>query len=687
MRGVNKKGPMREVVGRSKHTDAAPQKLEEKKPEEKKPRLKVAEDGSMAGRLGRTADGQVKLGGLTLRQPADREVVTQRLSQDKLLVLRGEGNTVSVSTRKLGLEINGEKGKLKGLVLPVQVDGRQLVELGPLGYVRAPAAGGTDSYLLGPDKLLVLQSKDDGTVSVYTRSLGIEGDKKGRFRGDVLPSDGMVEFAGHQLKVGHLKAGQERSENIKIDGKKYEADLRLNADGSVTVSVSPKRRFNLLGLLGGVASLFIPVLGPIISIYNGVKNGIQSIMRGDLLGAATGFAGAAGILPGPLGNAAAGMAKVGNLVQGVNHLVKNGPGDTPLGVVGNMALLGSDAASLGASVSRGHFQQQLAQAANGLGKVASYSLAGDRFVTGHDFAPLANVLIRDVGRSLIEKPQGSQAVQLSTQKGVKLTPFDTASLPSDPLLEKATFKGFTSGPDLGLDIFGIRGTDHLPGSGEDMLLAQAQGGYITVTGPDGKPVRFSNELVTQLPITIETFREKIPAWRREQINKTVRTLVAEYGQTTDEKGNRLSRPRLNYRNLGGILDKLTEARDLTHLEKAFAWSVLAWMRRTPGKPSEIDVTNDFVNPDVIDSRSPGNTANHIVIPFTDPYHAPLSMLPHEVAVEEINRHESTLLGVRTPFNFNLGDTMASFGSVAAFRAFREGGFEAFAEEWKNRFVW
>jgi hypothetical protein len=481
MRGVNSKSSRSEVYGRSNHTAAVQKKPEEKKPEgkkpeEKKPQLKVHEDGSMAGRLGRTEDGKVRVGGLTLKQPADGEVVTHRLSDNQLLVLRGEGNTVSVSTRKLGLEIN-EKGKLKGLVAPREVDGKKVVDLGPLGTLLAPAPGGTDSYLMAPDKLLVLKNKDDGTVEVYTRTLGIEGDKKGNFQGDVLPVDGRVEFDGHKLDVGHLKPGEERSEKIKIKGKKYEVKLRMNADGSVTVSGERKKSF--WSKLGGVLSFVAPVLAALpglgwgallakaVSGFNAVKNGIQAARNGDFLGLVSSVAGGlTNFSQGAFKAAASMVANVTSFGQQVIGVFKHGLGSGLLPVVSSLTNLASGAAGAVAGLGQGATRATAGQLAANFGNVARATSAVDEAIKGNLMPGLglaATAVASNIKRPAPPKEEGSG---YTIRKDIKFTPY-SEPLPSSDPTRNTSLSGFAPNGDT---FVGSSGTNiSLGNSGADLV--------------------------------------------------------------------------------------------------------------------------------------------------------------------------------------------------------------------------
>ncbi len=390
----------------------------------------------------------------------------------------------SESPPKLGLEVNEEKGKIKGLVQPREVDGKKLVDLGPLGSMVAPAPGGTDSYLMGLDKLLVLKSKNDGAVEVYTRTLGIEGDKEGGFRGDLLPADGEVEFAGHQLEVGHLKPGQERSEKLEIKGKKYKVKLRMNEDGSVTVSGERKRSFlsQVAGFVGKIAPILaaIPGLGlaavaaKVVTGFNAVKDFVNSAKSGNLLGMVSSAAGAfVGVSQGAAQAIASKVANFANLGQQVIDTVKHGLGKGLLQVVSNGANLVSGLARAGGDLGQGDFQKGAYGFAGTAGQVAGFASSADSASKGN-LLPAITQGLQQVASKFGEtqKASGSEGKH-SVQGGTRLTPFDSSKLPADPTLESARFGGFTRSP--GLDAFvGSRGTNEvLGGEVSDFLLAQA----------------------------------------------------------------------------------------------------------------------------------------------------------------------------------------------------------------------
>lgn len=155
---------------------------------------------------------------------------------------------------------------------------------------------------------------------------------------------------------------------------------------------------------------------------------------------------------------------------------------------------------------------------------------------------------------------------------------------------------------------------------------------------------------------------------------------------------------LDYNSFAGILNHLSDRRDLNDLEKAYVWSSVADRKgqadnwRNGFQNGEYSISLDGSKDEIRDSQ-PGrgwNTPNHSVLSFADGYHgfgnpAPgenqsLAYLDRDEANRRIRNHES-FLGV----SLNDGDIQASQRVVAAFRQYRTADwgdkFEAFANEW------
>ena len=456
------------------------------------------------------------------------------------------------SPPKLGLEVNEEKGKIKGLVQPREVEGKKLVDLGPLGSMVAPAPGGTDSYLMGLDKMLVLKSKEDGTVEVYTRTLGLEGGKKGEFRGDLLPADGEVEFAGHQLEVGHLKPGQERSEKLEIKGKKYKVKLRMNEDGSVTVSGERKKSFlsQVAGFVGKIAPILaaIPGLGlaavaaKVVTGFNAVKDFVNSAKSGNLLGMVSSAAGAfAGFSQGAAQAIASKVANFANVGQQVFDTLKHGLGKGLLQVVSNGANLVSGIARAGGDLGQGDFQKGAYGFAGTAGQVGGFAYVADSAGKGNLLPALSQGPQQVASRAGEAQKDSGSEVKYSVQGGTRLTPFDSSKLPADPTLQSGKFGGFTHSP--GLDSFGgSRGTDGLKGGeGKDVLLAQNTPQHENIRKAGSQ--NFKGDELKQALVIAEKFASRAPinapialqemdgAVTREELSRGISVLEAKLNQS------------------------------------------------------------------------------------------------------------------------------------------------------------
>lgn len=164
------------------------------------------------------------------------------------------------------------------------------------------------------------------------------------------------------------------------------------------------------------------------------------------------------------------------------------------------------------------------------------------------------------------------------------------------------------------------------------------------------------------------------------LQRVGRELVARYGVMNV----------LDHNGVGSILLDLKENDTLTDLEKAYVFSHIAGEKGALGLATEDGswyVTEDGARDAVIDSDlgNSGGTAAHTVVPFWDGYHARLGGEAGDngQAETEIANHEQgidLLTGVPL-IGTNPGDEQASRTTVDAFRAYREGGFDAFADTW------
>jgi peptidoglycan hydrolase-like protein with peptidoglycan-binding domain len=211
---------------------------------------------------------------------------------------------------------------------------------------------------------------------------------------------------------------------------------------------------------------------------------------------------------------------------------------------------------------------------------------------------------------------------------------------------------------------------------------------------NGRLHTFPDERFTgELPITGATFDAQIPSWRQQQLRNVGYELINSHGE--GRVGDANNRPTLDFRDFGAILNDLAGRTDMTELEKAYTWTFIA---NAKGEATldfrgfvngQYDVSLEGMPDEVADSHPfrRSNSPNHSVLGFSDGYHAPLGNLSPEAAREEIENHESVSLPFGGPrINLNPGDTEASWRLGEAFRAFREGGFSAFAETWNRNFV-
>ena len=159
-----------------------------------------------------------------------------------------------------------------------------------------------------------------------------------------------------------------------------------------------------------------------------------------------------------------------------------------------------------------------------------------------------------------------------------------------------------------------------------------------------------------------------------------RELVARYGDAYV----------LDHNDVGGVLLDLKHNDKLTDLEKAYVFSYIAGEKGALGLATEDGpwfVTEDGARDAVIDSDlgNSGGTAAHTVVPFWDGYHARLGGEAGDngQAEMEIASHEQgiDLLTGLPLIGTNPGDEEASLTTVDAFRAYREGGFDAYADSW------
>lgn len=210
----------------------------------------------------------------------------------------------------------------------------------------------------------------------------------------------------------------------------------------------------------------------------------------------------------------------------------------------------------------------------------------------------------------------------------------------------------------------------------------------------------AGELVANQPAVVLPFDASVginPA-RRQQLDDKARSLIATHSDrnvtVTDgfPTGNLRQLPQLNYTDMGHIATAIGNDRSLGEQEKAYVWNQIAGHKLTMGLDNPnawYTTSNEGARPEVIDSNRPADSPGHAFVGFNDGYHAPLAMLPSmDDARARIREHEENEGGgiVRAILGFNTGDYNASVATVEAMRAYRTGGFAAFAQTWNRGFV-
>jgi hypothetical protein len=202
--------------------------------------------------------------------------------------------------------------------------------------------------------------------------------------------------------------------------------------------------------------------------------------------------------------------------------------------------------------------------------------------------------------------------------------------------------------------------------------------------------------------------------RRDELNQRAQRLIDKYSDRTvmitansESVGGAhrqllngaRSLPELDYHDIGHILNDIAADTALSEPDKAYLWTRIADGKLTPDlglqRPHALYVTsNQGARPEVIDTNRPADSPNHAFVGFDDRYHGRLAMRPSlSDSLAGIREHEENEGGVpgrlarSTPFwHFNEGDVNASTRTVEALRAYRTGGFAAFAAAWNRGFV-
>jgi hypothetical protein len=232
-------------------------------------------------------------------------------------------------------------------------------------------------------------------------------------------------------------------------------------------------------------------------------------------------------------------------------------------------------------------------------------------------------------------------------------------------------------------------------------------GSIAASNPQIRAAQRDTTLIANQPAVVLPFDPSVGLSedRRRMLDQRAQALINKYshqqvhvtdsspqGSNGSMPGNIRALPELNYRDIGNIQSDIAGDRSLGEQDKAHVWTQIANHKLTLGldNPDAWYVTsNEGARPEVIDSYRPADSPGHAFVGFTDPYHGPLAMLPTMAdSREAIRKHEEGEFGgvARFFLGFNQGDYNASVGTIEALRAYRQGGFAAFAAAWKEKFV-
>lgn len=186
----------------------------------------------------------------------------------------------------------------------------------------------------------------------------------------------------------------------------------------------------------------------------------------------------------------------------------------------------------------------------------------------------------------------------------------------------------------------------------------------------------------------EVFNENISSERQEELDNLEQVLRNRYDN--DVTGE------LSHADIGHILRDLQNDDTLTDLEKAYIFTELAnnkeggaWVFGIGGDDGDYKINNVGVRPELIDSAIFNGDATqvHTVVGFDDGYHGRLGGEAGDngAAEAEVAEHEDGWLPDFLPtiprISDNEGDENASLATIDALRAYRDGGFDAFADTW------
>jgi hypothetical protein len=196
--------------------------------------------------------------------------------------------------------------------------------------------------------------------------------------------------------------------------------------------------------------------------------------------------------------------------------------------------------------------------------------------------------------------------------------------------------------------------------------------------------------------------------RRDLLDQRAQGLIAKYGDqsmfVTRGTPARLratpvssrALPVLDYRDVGNILNDIANDNQLSEPDRAYVWTKIADHKLTSTRDRDgalYFAATEGARPAVIDSNQAFDSPGHAFVGFADRYHGRMAMMSEAQAIATIRDHENNEGGLagrilrKTPaWHYNTGDFSASMRTVEALRAYRAGGFAAFAATWNRLFV-
>jgi hypothetical protein len=206
------------------------------------------------------------------------------------------------------------------------------------------------------------------------------------------------------------------------EGKKIYLELRMNHDGTVTITGKQKKSFwkqlldfagKFLPILAAIPGLgVLAVAAKVVTVFNAVKNFAESLKNGNLLGMVGSAASVAvNFSQGAFQAFASKVANLANVGQQVITTLKHGLGNGLLQVVSNGANLVSGIAQAAADLGQGGFQSGATNVAQVANSVGGYAGGLDGAVKG-DPTSLIAVAGKDVVNHVVSNnpPQAQNPV-------------------------------------------------------------------------------------------------------------------------------------------------------------------------------------------------------------------------------------------------------------------------------------